>query len=205
MRFCAHMAILLMLHNRISVSGQAQRIGHNTSPTAKYNQIVREYIYSIADSKTLHEPAKLEAIPFYIAMLIGELDQREAYARVMVHITDDSAMTRIRTNNEAYFTKDMCTRILHSVPHRAIYWGKERDEYLQTDWHKLRDHILFVTDLKHEDHSTMEVLMWLQTQDDLSATIGFYVELARKFLSELKLFAAKYLLTDFMAANFGEQ
>ena len=117
------MAILLMLHNRIGSSGQGQHLGHSPSPTAKYNAIVQEYIYSIADSKNLHEPAKLEAIPFYIAMLIGEFDQREAYARVMVNITDESAMTRIRTNNEFYFTKDMCTRILHSVPHRTIYWG----------------------------------------------------------------------------------
>ena len=80
----------------------------------------------------------------------------------MVNITDESAMTRIRTNNEFYFTKDMCTRILHSVPHRAIYWGKDRDEYLKTNWHKLRDHILFVKELG-EDISTMEVLLWLQT------------------------------------------
>lgn len=51
----------------------------------------------------------------------------------------------------------------------------------------------------------MDVLLWLQTQDDLSATIGFYVELARKFLSETKLFAARFLLTDFMEQNFGNQ
>ena len=51
----------------------------------------------------------------------------------------------------------------------------------------------------------MEVLMWLLTQDDKAATIGFYVELARKFLSETKLQAARYLLTDFMAANFEAQ
>ena len=44
----------------------------------------------------------------------------------------------------------------------------------------------------------MEVLMWLQTQNDLSATLGFYVELARKFLSETKLSAAKFLLTSFL-------
>ena len=39
----------------------------------------------------------------------------------------------------------------------------------------------------------------------MSATIGFYVELARRFLSQCKRYEAKYLLTTFMESNFGEQ
>ena len=40
LRFCAHMAIMLMLHNRID----AGKPPSGQSPTAKYNKIVSQYI-----------------------------------------------------------------------------------------------------------------------------------------------------------------
>ena len=77
---------------------------------------------------------KLKTIPFYVSMLLGEFFQRETYAQVMVKITDDSNMSVIRNNNEVYFTKEMCTRILHSVPTLSIYEGRDREVYLRTNW-----------------------------------------------------------------------
>lgn len=180
LRFCAHMAIMLMLHNRIS----AQRTSHGPSPIDKYNKIVSEYIISIAESNTLPEEQKLKTIPFYVSMLVGDFSQRDTYAKVMVKITDNGSMKVIRKNNEAYFIKEMCTRIIHSVPTLAIYEGDDREVYLRKNWRHVRgEHIQFVGALDQEDQESMDVLQWLQTKNDLSATIGFYVELARKFLS----------------------
>ena len=69
MRFCAHLAIMLMLHNRVN----AQKPQHGPSALEKYNKIVSEYIISIAESETLAEEQKLKTIPFYVAMLVGDL------------------------------------------------------------------------------------------------------------------------------------
>ena len=77
-------------------------------------------------------------------MLVGDLQQRDTYAKVMVKITDNGAMAVIRQNNEAYFTKEMCTRIIHSVPTLAIYDGDDREVYLRKNWRFLRQHIEFV-------------------------------------------------------------
>ena len=99
----------------------------------------------------------------------------------------------------------MCTRIIHSVPTLAIYEGDDREVYLRKNWRHVRgEHIQFVGALDQEDQESMDVLQWLQTKNDHSATIGFYVELARKFLSQTKLSAARYLLTDFLAVNLGQ-
>ena len=71
LRFCAHMAIMLMLHNRIDPQ---ERFGQNLSATMKYNKIIAKYIDTIATSEILHEPIKLQTIPFYVSMIIGELN-----------------------------------------------------------------------------------------------------------------------------------
>jgi len=39
-------------------------------------------------------------------------------------------------------------------------------------------------------------MRWLRSQNDLPSTLGFYCELARKFLMEGKAEAAKMLLTS---------
>ena len=65
----------------------------------------------------------------------------------MVEITCDASMTEIRRINEAYFKKDMCTRILHSVPYQGIYRGQSRDHYSKTNWHELRAHAQFTMSL----------------------------------------------------------
>lgn len=138
-------------------------------------------------------------------MLVGDFSQRDTYAKVMVKITDNGSMKVIRKNNEAYFAREMCTRIINSVPTLAIYEGDDREVYLRKNWRHVRgEHIQFVGALDQEDQESMDVLQWLQTKNDLSATIGFYVELARKFLSQTKLHAARYLLTDFLAVNLGQ-
>ena len=62
------MAMSLMLHNRVDAGEPASGL----SQTAKYNRIVSEYITQFHGSTVLHEPHKLEAIPFYIGFLIGE-------------------------------------------------------------------------------------------------------------------------------------
>jgi len=42
----------------------------------------------------------------------------------------------------------------------------------------------------------MELLRWLQKQDDFPSTLGYYCELARKFLIVGKPEAARTLLTS---------
>ena len=55
-----------------------------------------------------------------------------------------------------------------------------------------------------EDEKAMEVLRCPQKQSDFPVTIGYYVELARKFLLEGKPKAAKFLLTDFLNNSLSE-
>ena len=81
-------------------------------------------------------------------MIIGELNQRDIYARVMVNITCNASMNEIRRINDAYFKKDMCVRILHSVPYQGIYRGNNRDHYLKSNWHELRNHVAFTMNLQ---------------------------------------------------------
>jgi hypothetical protein len=59
LRFAAHLAILMMLHNRL------------TRPD-EYNRIVQRYINSIVQSN-LHENSKHNMVPFYCALLLGDV------------------------------------------------------------------------------------------------------------------------------------
>lgn len=54
-----------------------------------------------------------------------------------------------------------------------------------------------------EDERAMEVLRWPQKQGDVPTTLGYYVELARKFMIEGKPKAAQFLLEDFLNNNLG--
>ena len=71
-------------------------------------------------------------------------------------------MTEIRRKNEAYFKKEMCTRILHSVPYQGIYRGTDRRHYTNSNWHEERAHLQFTMSLQKQDEEDMEVLLWLQ-------------------------------------------
>lgn len=141
---------MLMLHNRID----AAKPPSGPSPTAKYNKIVSDYIASIHDSTVLHEPLKLAAIPFYVALLVGEKAQRSAFAKVMVQMKDESIMAAIHSNNKEIFEGEMCKRILNSVPRLAIYQGDARS-YDNELWHTLRDDIESKLEEKG-DHSVIE-------------------------------------------------
>ena len=95
------MAILLMLHDRI-----------DSAFSANYNKILQIYIESIVESKVKIDVAsKVECVPFYISLMIGDQPQRETYARVLLSITkreggtsDDTVSKRISQANEKYFT-----------------------------------------------------------------------------------------------------
>ena len=57
--FSAHLAVMLMLHNRVTdVPG--------------YNRIVSRYIALLNSDADLHNRNKQEMIPFYSALLLGE-------------------------------------------------------------------------------------------------------------------------------------
>ena len=76
------------------------------------------YIESvIVDSKVKIDPAtKVQSVPFYVAFMVGDQAQRETYARILLSITQDGTSDdinqRVTHENEKYFTKDMCQRIL---------------------------------------------------------------------------------------------
>lgn len=111
MRLSAHLAIILMLHNRIDKKFQPD-----------YNQILRVFIESmVAGGEARFDLAsRVQRIPFYVAMMLGEQDQRETYARVLLTLskdgTSDDLSQKIAQANEQLFTEAMCTRILQSVP-----------------------------------------------------------------------------------------
>ena len=76
-RFAAHLAIVLILHDRIDPIYQD-----------KYNVIIANFIESIVESKVKIDVAtKVKRIPFYIAMMIGDQAQRENYAKVLLYIS----------------------------------------------------------------------------------------------------------------------
>ena len=95
---------MLMLHDRVN-------------DMDKYNEILRVFIESIVDC---HVPidvgSKIQRIPFYVAMMMGDQAQRETYARVLLAIScdglGDDISKRISNTNAIYFNEDMCTRIL---------------------------------------------------------------------------------------------
>ena len=130
LRFSAHMAILLMLHNRV---GQVDT----------YNIILNRYIIQINESSNLHAPTKLTLLPFYISMVLGEQAQKESYARILIGERDDSFMKSIRSKNTKYFSAEMCKRILYSVPDVNMYNGMKREEFLEKNWHLVRNNIKF--------------------------------------------------------------
>ena len=69
--------MMLMLHDRVD----------NAS---KYNDIMRVYVESIVDSKVpIDVASKVQRIPFYIAMMIGDQAQRETYARALLAISSN--------------------------------------------------------------------------------------------------------------------
>lgn len=73
--------------------------------------------------------------------------------------------------------------------------------YLERDWNLVRDNVEFTRNVDPEDFKSMEVLRWLQKQDDFPTTLANYCELARKFLIEAKPSAASLLLTDILSNN----
>ena len=78
-------------------------------------------------------------------------------------------------------------------------------EFLERNWDIVRDNVEFTREVSPEDFKAMEVLRWLQKQNDFPTTLGYYVELARKFLSEAKPKAARFLLDEQLANNLSEQ
>lgn len=110
----------------------------------------------------------------------------------------------------------MCTRILQSVPEIAMY-DKYQLELLDSSsgrakdakqvFHEqelkvlIRDYVEFTREIEPEDFKSMEALRWLQKQNDFSTTMGYYVELARKFLIEGRLKAARFLLREQLSNN----
>ena len=193
------MAIMLMLHNRIDASEPASGL----SQTAKYNRILSEYITQSHGSTVLHEPHKLESIPFYIGLLIGERAQRTAFAKIMIQMKDEGIMSSIHNHNKRIFTEQMCQKLLKCVPRLAIYNGEAR-QYDNDRWYTLRDDIEAQLESK-EEHSVIEQLLWLKRQDDLSVTVEYYVELARKLLADMHLGSVRYLLSEFMLSNLSQR
>jgi hypothetical protein len=79
----------------------------------------------------------------------------------------DEISCNVSQANEKYFTEDMCTRILQSVPAVAMYESKTsgidgKKEYLERNWHIVRDNVEFTREWSSEDAKAMEVLRWLQ-------------------------------------------
>ena len=78
---------------------------------------------------------------------------------------------------------------------KAVYLNKQLD--------LVRDNVEFTREMSPEDEIAMEVLKWPQKQGDVPTTLGYYVELARKFMIEAKPKAAQYLLEEFLNNNLG--
>jgi hypothetical protein len=78
--FSAHLAIMLMLHNRVT-------------EVSCYNRIIARYITLLNDDSDLHCQNKQEMIPFYTALLLGESAICVQQAIVLVNIKDDAAMS----------------------------------------------------------------------------------------------------------------
>ena len=105
----------------------------------------------------------------------------------------------------------MCTKILQSVPEVAMYFTDKQEYgcdgkrvYHERELELVRDHVEFTREVTEEDLRSMEVLRWLQKQNDFPTTLGYYVELARKFLIEGRLKAAKFLLYDQLNNNLSQ-
>ena len=63
---------------------------------------------------------------------------------------------------------------------------------------QIRDNVEFTAEVSEEDFKKMELLRWLQKQKDFATTLGYYNELARKFLFEEKPKAAIHLLEQLL-------
>ena len=68
---------------------------------------------------------------------------------------------------------------------------------------RMEQHVDFAAQVSHADSQSMEVLRYLSREHDLATTMSYYVELARKFLSEGKCDAARSLLTDRLESHLG--
>ena len=62
MRFSAHLAIMLMLLNRVSTDPKA---------IASYNQLIERYITDLTTSDTTSNETKSKQIPLYVSFIIG--------------------------------------------------------------------------------------------------------------------------------------
>ena len=61
-----------------------------------YNNILRIFIESIVDSHVpLKVASKVQRIPFYIAMMVGDQAQRETYARVLLSLSQNGTSDEI--------------------------------------------------------------------------------------------------------------
>ena len=149
-----------MLHNRVE-----------EAYLVKFNETVSAFIDSIVLAE-VNVDSKIQRIPFYVAMMIGDQAQRETYARVLLAIsadgTSDDISRKIPLANERYFRTEMCTRILQSVPQVAMYESQEhpsgataKRDYLQSNWQLVRDNVEFTREVSAEDFKAMEVLRWL--------------------------------------------
>ena len=62
-RFSAHLAIMLMLLNRVSKEKRA---------FVAYNSLIERYIAELASSETLQNEAKAKQIPLYVSLMVGQ-------------------------------------------------------------------------------------------------------------------------------------
>lgn len=129
----------------------------------------------ITDKAALFDMAsKVQRIPFYVAMMLGDQAQRETYAKVLLKLskggTSDDISRKIPQANEKLFTDDMCMRILQSVPQVAMYEEENclvgstqaKESYLERNWDLVRDNVEFTREVDSDDLQSMEILRWLQ-------------------------------------------
>lgn len=192
LRFSAHLAILLMLQNRIS---------NDSKTIACYNKLIEKYTLAVANNELMQIESKSKQIPLYISFIVGLQSQCEVYSKVMIGITDESVMKQYRQINYAFFAEEMCNLLLYCVPQLAIYdlRGNQggvrlaKEIFLKKNWQFQRNNIEFTRtwSASTEEREQMDVLRWLQTQS-LKSRAAFanmlaqYNELARKFLLEGK-------------------
>lgn len=106
-RFSAHLAIMLMLLNRVSKDPKA---------FAAYNQLIERYIKEIVASDTTPHETKSKQIPLYVTLMIGQKAQTEVYCKLLLQVTDENVMKQYNQSNFTYFKESMCNLIFHSVP-----------------------------------------------------------------------------------------
>lgn len=87
LRFSAHLAILLMLQNRIS----------NDSKTIQcYNKLIEKYTLALANNESMQIESKSKQIPLYVSFIVGQQTQCEVYSKVLLGISDENVMKQYR-------------------------------------------------------------------------------------------------------------